>query len=318
MVCGLLCAALGATALVAAPRCEHRPAAQAALGRLQTVMAGGRFVAYQPTSLQVINGRLTQADRTGIEQDLRTLRPRFDGLITYGSRNGAERIADVAARLGYRAVILGVWDIHDDREIAAAVAAARRHPGLVLGISLGNERLFAKQAGVSQLAQAIDALRRQVPQLALTTTEPFHLFLEPATEAIMTASDFMLVNVHPVFESWFRDAPDGNAAEFVVQVLARLQTVACGPVLVKETGVPSAPAAMGYTPARQTSFYAALQRRLLPDARQAFAYFSAFDAPWRVHDVSPVPGPHPEEAHWGLYDERRRPKPVVQQIPVLK
>ncbi|MGE0115049.1 MAG: hypothetical protein AB7T07_09240 [Steroidobacteraceae bacterium] len=317
LVC-LALALLGAATLMAAPQCEIRPAARASLRQLQTVMASGRFVAYQPTSLQVINGRLTQADMTSIKQDLQTLRSRFDGVITYGSRNGAERIADMAAQLDYRAVIVGVWDINDAQELAAAVAAARRHPKLVLGISLGNERLFARQASAAQLAQALRNLRRQAPQLALTTTEPFHLLLEPAAAPIMAASDFMLVNVHPVFESWFRDAPDANAAEFVVQVVDKLQAVACGPILVKETGVPTAPASMGYTPERQAGFYAALQRRFLPGTQRAFAYFSAFDAPWRVNDVSPVPGAHPEEAHWGLYDEQRQPKPVMQAIPVLK
>jgi hypothetical protein len=34
-------------------------------------MATGRFVTYQPTSLRVINGQLTQADRVSIERDMR-------------------------------------------------------------------------------------------------------------------------------------------------------------------------------------------------------------------------------------------------------
>jgi exo-beta-1,3-glucanase (GH17 family) len=104
----------------------------------------------------------------------------------------------------------------------------------------------------------------------------------------------------------------------VVNVVAKLREVACGPVLVKETGVPTAPASLGYSPQRQTSFYEALQQRFKPGGQSAFAYFSAFDAPWRANDESPVPGEHPEEAHWGLFDAQRKPKPVVQQIPLLK
>jgi exo-beta-1,3-glucanase (GH17 family) len=281
-------------------------------------MAAGRWIAYQPTSIHVINGQQTRADVASIKQDLQALRSRFDGLITYGSNNGADQVVDVAAQLGFRALILGIWDIGNTQEIAAAVAAAKRHPKLVVGISLGNERLYAKQASVAQLAAAIEKLRQQAPQLALTTTEPFHIFLQADSATIMQASDFMLVNVHPVFESWFRTAPDANAAEFMTNVVKKLQAVACGPVLVKETGVPTAPESMGYTPARQASFYAALQQRFKPDRQAAFAYFSAFDAPWRVNDESPVPGVHPEEAHWGLFDERRAPKLVVQGIPLLK
>lgn len=300
------------------PECLVREAAEPAVTRLQAVMATGRFVAYQPTSLQVINGALTQADTASIKEDLQTLRPHFDGLITYGSANGAERIADLAASLGYRAVILGIWDIKNQQEIDAAVAAAKRQPQLVVGISLGNERLFAKEATALQLAQGIEKLRKQAPQLALTTTEPFHLFLDTDAGYILRASDFMLVNVHPIFEPWYREAPDANAADFVVKVTAKLGAVACGPVLLKETGVPTAPQASGFTPERQAGFYQVLRQRFKPSADAAFAYFSAFDAPWRVNDVSPVPGEHPEEAYFGLFDEQRKPKPVMQKIPVLK
>jgi exo-beta-1,3-glucanase (GH17 family) len=301
-----------------AQACEVRAAARPALKRLQSVMATGRFIAYQPTAMKIINGRATQASRDSIQQDLAVLRPRFDGLITYGSYSGAEYVADVAATLGYRAVIMGVWDINNKQEFANVIAAAKRQPQLVVAVSLGNERLYAKQETATQLAAAINQLRQQTPQLALTTTEPFHVLLETDAAPIMQASDFMLVNVHPIFQEWFRNAPDANAAEFVVNVVAKLEVSACGPVLVKETGVPTAPAASGYTEQRQASFYQALQQRFKPSGHAAFTYFSAFDAPWRAYDESPVAGSHPEEAHFGLYDEQRRAKAGVKKIPLLK
>ncbi len=74
-----------------------------ALRRIENVMRTGRFVAYDPTSLQFVNGRATRADETSMLEDLKVLRPRFDGLITYTSANGADKVADVAAKLGYRA-----------------------------------------------------------------------------------------------------------------------------------------------------------------------------------------------------------------------
>jgi exo-beta-1,3-glucanase (GH17 family) len=301
----------------AAPACVRRPAAAPALSRLQEVMASGRFVTYQPTSLQVINGQPTRADADSIRLDLQALRSRFDGLITYRANHGAEQIADIAASLGYRALIIGIWDVNDPQELAQALRTASRHPQLVVGVSLGNERVFAGQFSFEELAKLLQNLRRRAPQLALTTTEPFAWLLRPTAATIFPASDFMLVNIHPIFESWFHDAPDRNAAQFVVNVVDRLAAVSCGPVLVKETGVPTSPAAGGYTPARQAGFYGALQQAFPRSKIRAFAYFSAFDAPWRANDVSPVAGAHPEEAHWGLYDEQRVPKPVVQAIPPL-
>ena len=160
--------------------------------------------------------------------------------------------------------------------------------------------------------------RRRAPDLALTTTEPFHIFLEPGTAPLLSQLDLMLVNIHPIYESWFRSAPDENAAEFVVKVADKLAEAYCGPILVKETGEPTAPEQAGYTPGRQASFYDALYRSFPPSRARAFTYFCAFDAPWRIND-SPVLGIRPgqEEGHWEIYDEKRHPKPVVNMIPIL-
>jgi exo-beta-1,3-glucanase (GH17 family) len=314
-LCG--CVALAAVCALASvnaeAQCRPRTAAAAALERLQSVMASGRYVAYHPTSLQLVAGAWTHADAASMREDLRVLRPRFDGLITYSSSHGADRIADIAASLGYRAVIVGVWDVADAGEVDRALAAAQRNPNLVVGISLGNERVFAKESTFEGIARTIRGARDRAPTLAFTTTEPFHLFLESGSDPVLDASDFMLVNVHPVFESWFRDAPDSAGAQFVVNVVDLLAP-RCSPVLVKETGVPTAPAELGFTPARQAGFYAALRARFPAERARAFAYFSAFDAPWRVDDASPVPGVHPEEAHWGLYDAQRRAKPAIHDI----
>src|SRR6202011_3970599 len=81
----------------------------------------------------------------------------------------------------------------------------------------------------------------------------------------------------------------------------------CGPILVKEVGVPTAPSEAGFTPDRQASFFTELLTQFPPARQRSFAYFSAFDAPWRAFDeiARPAPAssanPHPEEAHWGLF-----------------
>ncbi len=311
---GVLAPQLAAAAGV----CNRSVAASSALLRLTNVMATGRFVDYDPTSLQVINGMSSRADEKSIIQDLKVLRPRFDGLITYTSINGAERVPDVAARLGYRAVIMGIWDVSSTQELENALAAAKRNPEIVVGLSMGSEVVFNRRASFKQLADAVKAVRERAPDIAISTSEPFHIFLEPAAAETLSELDFMLANVHPIYESWFRFAPDANAAEFVVKVTDKLAGRYCGPILVKETGVPTAPAGSGYTPGRQASFYETLLQQLPPNSQRAFAYFCAFDAPWRLKDA-PVPGPRPgpEEAHWGLYDDKRKPKPAVATMPPL-
>jgi exo-beta-1,3-glucanase (GH17 family) len=308
-----------APAAIAQPVCEHDAAGAPARARLARAMAQGRFVAYQPTSLQVAAGRVQSADPASIRTDLTVLRPRFDALITYDAVHGAEAIPAVAASLKFRALVIGVWDPADPVQLDAALAAARRYPKLVVGLSLGNESIFAHRSSFAQLMAAMAAVHARAPGLALSSTEPFHLYQEPAATALLGAMDFLLVNVHPAFQPWFRGATDATAAQFVVNVVADLGQRFCGPILVKETGVPSAPVSGGYSLERQAAFYAELRRRFPPSAARAFGYFSAFDAPWRLLDASPVAGAvtGPEEAHWGLYDSERKPKPAALALPPL-
>jgi exo-beta-1,3-glucanase (GH17 family) len=278
-------------------------------------MASGRFVSYQPTSLQVVGGRLSQADDASIRADLRVLRPYFDGLITYGALNGAERIPEIAASLGFRSVIVGVWDPADARELDNAVAAWRHNPDVVVGVSLGNEIIFSKRGDWTTLAQFIATTRTRAPRLPVTVSEPFAQFLgDPGAKTVLGQMDFMLVNVHPIFETWFKSAQPVNWAEFVVRVSDRLADAFCGPILIKETGVPTGPPALGYSEDMQRAFYRQLEAQLKPSANRAFAYFSAFDAPWLADAPNPVPGPHPEEAFWGLFTAGRAAKAVVKEM----
>lgn len=307
-----------AAALAAGATAPRIGAAAPSTGLLQNVMATGRFVAYQPTALKAIGGVLTQADDDSIRVDLQTLRPWFDGLITYGAYNGNERVPDIAATLGYRAVIQGVWDPADPREIANAVAAWRRNPGIVAGLSLGNEIVFGNRGTWASLRAQLDAVRAAAPGLPLSVSEPFAEYLDhPESANLLAATDFMLVNIHPVFEPWFKSATADNWTDFVVRVMARLKAIYPRPIVVKETGVPTGPAEAGFSEAMQRAFYALLARRLPASRDQAFAYFTAFDEPWRPGDFNPIAGAHPEEAHWGLFTEARLPKPVMDGLPLL-
>jgi exo-beta-1,3-glucanase (GH17 family) len=295
--------------------CGQRPVD---LGPVTSTMATGRFVSYSPTQIKLVQGRLTQADEASIDADLEVLRPYFDGLITYSALNGAERIPDIAARLGFRSVIIGVWNPNDPIELGNAIAAWQRNPTRVVGVSLGNEIIFAKRGTWTELLKTLTDVHARAPGLPLTITEPFAQFLDqPEAKRVFPLMDFMLVNVHPIFEPWFKNATAFNWAEFVVRVTKRLSDVYPGPILVKETGVPTGPAFLGYTEEKQSTFYHELNLQMKSSRSQAFSYFSAFDAPWLIDAPNPVGGPHPEEAHWGLWTETRAPKAVVHELKSL-
>jgi exo-beta-1,3-glucanase (GH17 family) len=313
----VLIAGAGSDRAHAQAQCAHDAAAAPALGRLADALAHGRFVAYQPTSLSVVDGHVSNATPAGIRADLTLLRPHFDALITYDAVHGVQEVAPAAAALKFRALIIGIWNPFDPAELDAALAAARRFPQLVVGVSLGNEMIFSHRSDPERLKALVQRVRAQAPQLPLATSEPFHIFQSADAAPLVASLDFLLPNVHPVFQPWFRTATDQTAAQFVVNVVGDLAGRYCGPLLVKETGIPTAPAAEGFSSARQASFYAQLRHLLPPSRQRAFAYFAAFDAPWRAQDATGVPGPHPSEAYWGLFDSQRRPKPAIDQLPPL-
>src|SRR5579862_8685473 len=116
-------------------------------------------------------------------------------------------------------------------------------------------------------------------------------FSAPTAKTVFPQVNFILVNIHPIFEPWFKSAMPFNWAEFVVRVTDRLGGVFSGPVLIKETGVPTGPAGLEYTEDKQRAFYRELEAQLKPSRSRAFAYFSAFDAPWLAGAPNPIPGP---------------------------
>src|SRR6185437_5672927 len=168
--------------------------------------AKGRFVTYQPTGIHAINGKLTQASDENIRDDLRVLRPHFDSLITYGAQGGAERIADIASALGFRAVVMGVWDFYNKAELANAIAAAKRMPHIVAGLSLGNEMILSRRAAWGDLEHMLGQVRAELPAVPLTVTEAFAEFLNHAdadlTDILNQRDREFIASELPVPEVW--------------------------------------------------------------------------------------------------------------------
>lgn len=284
------------------------------VARLRKALSEVHFVAYTPTDFAVVNGQPKSASAARIGKDLARLHSDFQGLITYSCANGVEQVPAVAAQLGYRALILGVWDPTSKAEIDTAVALAQRYPGLVVGISLGNETLLAKRLSWPVLRRALEQLRVALPEVAVTTSEPFYYYLLDDTPGFLDAQDFLLPSIHPLYQPWFKGSTVANDVDFVVEVLGKLAARSGKPILVKETGLPSGPPDLGFTPERQARFWSLLSTRVRGDDKRAIAFFEAFDQPWKAENARAEFGLHPEEGHWGLYDAQGRSKPVLHML----
>ena len=280
-----------------------------------TWLQNTQFMAYTPSQFRVEAGRPIAASRESIVADLALLRRHVNGLITYSSSNGLDQIVDVAQAAGFHAVILGMWSPTDADEFNRTVRTARAHPHLVRAIAVGNEGLFWKRYQWPDVTRVITQLRRELPGVAMTTSEPMASYLGSPQRLDCDQQDFLLPNIHPLFETWFRPDASEQAAQFVVESSIRLRAL-CGKfVLVKETGAPSGPLERGMSPQAQAQLWSELLRRLRAQKNVGLALFEAFDAPWKVAEIARDSGIHDErERYWGWFDAQRHPKPVVNVL----
>lgn len=282
--------------------------------RVRAAIESLRFVAYTPTDLEIVAGQVHPASVARIREDLTILRPDFQGLITYSCADGVDEVPAVANAMGFRALILGIWDPLSEREFSNAVRLAKAWPELIVGISVGNETLLAQRHAWPVLRAAMDRLRAALPGVAIATSEPFYYYLDGDPPDFLAAQDFLLPSVHPLFQPWFAQATTTQAVEFVVEVVARLSAKTDKPMLIKETGLPSGPPGTRFTPEAQAAFWVALFRQLPRAPGRGVAYFEAFDHDWKEENAREEFGSHPEEGYWGLYRADGRPKVALTAL----
>lgn len=277
-----------------------------------------RFFSYTPSGFHFENGRSAVLSQESIEHDLRLLRRYSDGLILYATDENSKTIVEIAHKLKFKAVILGVWGITDKQELNHAIALARRSPALIRAVAIGNEGLFFKRYGAKELHEAYVSARQLLPNTALTTTEPFASYLGHPALLGCRDQDFLLPTIHPVFESWFTPKATTQSVTFVKNVVKHLYQLCHKDVLVKETGVPSGPETLGYSEQHQLMFWKALLERTKAISDVSVSLFEAFDAPWKVAEMKYQSGKYDErERYWGWFNQFRKPKAVAGLLKTI-
>jgi exo-beta-1,3-glucanase (GH17 family) len=246
-----------------------------------------------------------------LRQDLAALRPAFDGLVLYSYREDVTPgIVKVAAELGYRAILLGLWDPKDEAEIAGLARLIEAwHDKLALGLVVGNEGIIDNRYTYDDLDAAVRRLRALSPASArvpFTTSEPSGDY---GLERLRRFGAFLAPNIHPAIDQ--NALAPAAAARWVSRQAATLARVAGKPVLIKETGVPSGGGA-GFTPERQQEFWRAYLEggRIVPTGVTWLSHaaaFEAFDAPWKAEKTET-----PFEGRWGLLRSDRQPYPAFE------
>lgn len=259
-------------------------------------LRANRWIAYAPTGYYPAASPPVFPDMKSVTADLKVLRDSgFTGLITYGS--DVEAIADVASVLGFRAMLLGVWNPFDAAEISKALRIVRAHRNLIIGLVVGNEGVLNGRYGVVGLCEAMNGVRTAARK-PVTSTETVDVILgEPN---LVRCSDFITVNAHPYFSS---QKDPANAVKWTLEAWEAIRKQYPGkPLLLKEVGLPSAGDG-DLSEETQKEYYLRLARTPV-----LFSYFEAFDATPRFKDGL-------IEQSWGLWRADRAPKAIVKALP---
>lgn len=218
----------------------------------------------------------------------------------YGTNNlwnQFESIPRIAETVGFKAMILGIWDPFSTTERATALKALQKHRELITGLIVGNEGLSAGRYDIDALCDAMKEIRNLTGK-PVSTTEPVDWLL--SEHKIGSCSSFISVNAHPFFSG--KKEPE-EAAKWTQQAWEAVRRLYPGkPLLFKEVGLPTR-GDIWLSELGQEEYYTDLANTSV-----VFSYFEAFDATPRFKSGL-------TEQSWGLWTSDRRPKAIVAALP---
>lgn len=244
----------------------------------------------------------THISQAQIDNDLKLLAQHSQCVRIYSVSQGLDYVPVAASKMGLK-VLLGAWvgwvDSDNLQEINLATQLANQYPKTVTGLIVGNEVLLrgeqTEQAMVNYLK-----LAKQSTKVPVTYADVWEYWLRhPALESSV---DFVTVHILPYWED--DPQPVSNAMHHVNVVMNKVTRVFSKPVMIGETGWPSAGRQ------RNASVPSAVNqaryiREFLQRAEEAQWHYNiieAVDQPWKRFLEGAVGG------YWGIYDTNLNPK----------
>jgi exo-beta-1,3-glucanase (GH17 family) len=236
-----------------------------------------------------------------IDEDFARLSRLTDCVRTYSTDLGIDQVPEIASRHGLK-VMLGLW-VHRDaakteREIDTVVALAKRYPGVIRSIVVGNESLLRGEIAPDALANVIRGVKARVA-VPVTYADVWEFWLR--AREVSDAVDFITIHVLPYWEDF--PLPADAAAAHLAAIHRKVAEAFAGKeILIGEVGWPSAGRMReGALPSPSN------QARVIHDIlgvakREAFQVnvIEAFDQPWKENQEGTVGG------HWGFLDGETR------------
>lgn len=239
-------------------------------------------------------------DEAAIRSRMARLAPHVGWVRTFSCTQGNEHAPRVARELGLRTLV-GAWIGEDEdknaEELEGLVQLGRAgHADL---IAVGNEVLLRGERDEDELIALMDRVRQAVPGVPVATVDAYFLFA--AHPRLAAACDFLPLNCYPFWEKISLD----RAVPYAEEMVRRVREVAPDkPVLIAETGWPSAGRAVGAAvpSLRNMLLYFLEVLDWTREEELPLFWFSGYDEAWKV-------GPEGDcGASWGLWDAEGRSK----------
>lgn len=234
---------------------------------------------------------------------LDSIQPYVEGIRTYGTQNGLEKIPLLAKQRGLK-VMVGIYLSQDllvnNAQVAKGIEIA--NAGNADMLIVGGEVLYNNFLTPSQLIGYINQVKAACPTIPVTTADVHRMLI--AHPEVVDACDFVFPNIYPYYEG----QPIDCALQWLDQAHQSLLPVANGKeIIISETGWKTSGPVVGEA---IPSFQNAVRyHRELLDWSQTtgvdVTFFEAFDEPWKI----PL-----NDDGWGIFFNDATLKPGMDSL----
>lgn len=269
--------------------------------QLKRVLAEGIhglcFSAYLPGQSP---DQLSQLGEAQIRERLERLAPHTRWVRTFSCTDGNQHAPRIAHQLGLKTLVgawLGTDSAKNEAELEGLISLARAgHADLV---AVGNEVLYREDLTEEALIQDLERVKEAVGGVPVGYVDAYYLFA--GRPRLVEACDVLMVNCYPFWEYCALE----HSLSYMQEMYARAKAVSQGkPVLISETGWPSAGAPLGgAVPSEDGALRYFLETmRWTKEAGIDCFYFSAYDEAWKASHEGD------RGVFWGLWDQDGKPK----------
>lgn len=240
--------------------------------------------------------------RQQIVDDLTALSRISECVRVYSVAQGQDQTPAVARELGMK-VLLGAWigadSARNQIELDHAIRIANEYPDVVTALIVGNEVLLRREQTVGQLQTLLDYAKANA-RVPVTYADVWEFWTH--NDTLAEKVDFVTVHILPFWED--NPVDIDNAVAHVGRVFEQVQAHFAKPVMIGETGWPSAGRQReGSLPSSvNQARYVREFIHLAHDQGWNYNLIEAIDQPWKRLQEGTVGG------FWGILDTELQPK----------